>query len=375
MIFIQGSISHGEYLTALNLSHKILSIKDNCSINPDLQNFDLPLLIISLIHVKILFNLGEYNDCLTVGYNILNVLDKRRIDNINFDVITKDEFTYLLSECIGYIALANVISLKDDVREFLKVAATLFDFIPQEYKIFVDLQDFLRGNKVEISPDILGKNIFSDMIFHIIQAYNMHSNSPKEFAKEVYKTKIIAKYAMATNFELLADILIGYSYIQLKQIKKANAILNEVIKTSQNKGLGAIFHVASYVMSILEIKKGEYKTAYGLLNNSNIQMEKNPISDYIVLLNKMNMYTVLMCQGAEEQADICFEQAKYIVNKYGLNFNLNIDINELMRENQDTNKETISTDLENEEEAEEIPQESEVAEEISQEEPEIIDPK
>jgi hypothetical protein len=87
-------------------------------------------------------------------------------------------------------------------------------------------------------------------------------------------------------------------------------------------------------MSILNIKESKYDIAYGILNNSDIQMEKNNIAcDYMTMLNKVNMYKVLMYTNSTEQAQICMNQASHIVEKYGLNFNLNIDIRKLMKEN------------------------------------------
>ena len=70
---------------------------------------------------------------------------------------------------------------------------------------------------------------------------------------------------------------------------------------------------------------------------SNIQMEKTGIiSEYLTMLNKVNMYKVLMCTKQPDQAQICMNQAAFIVQKYGLNFNLNIDIKKILLENSST---------------------------------------
>ena len=54
------------------------------------------------------------------------------------------------------------------------------------------------------------------------------------------------------------------------------------------------------------------------------------------MLDKVNMYKVLMASKEPEKAQICMNQAVLIVQKYGLNINLNIDIEKLMVENQNT---------------------------------------
>lgn len=336
---IQGSIMHGEYMYALSLTHKVLSVMDKVSIDPAAENFDLNFLLMSIIHVKILFNIGAYDDCLDIGYNVLNVLDSQKIDNIKFTVISKEEFKALVSECVAYIAIVDVITLKEDVTEFLDISNKLFNFIPKEYSIFVQLQNLIKGQKVSLTTNMSGGNIFSNILYHIMRAFTNFKNNPEAFAQEVYKSKLIAKESYMFKFELFVDLLIGYSYIQLNSFKKASAILYKIVKTAKEKGMLSIMHLTWYVMSILNIKQGKFDIAYGVLNNSNIQMEKSGgISEYLIMLNKVNMYKVLMCTGAQDKAQICMNQASYIVQKYGLNFNLNIDIKKLVLENQINNE-------------------------------------
>ena len=45
-------------------------------------------------------------------------------------------------------------------------------------------------------------------------------NKPVEFAKEIYKSKLLANDYSLHSFELFADLLIGYSYIQLNSFEK-----------------------------------------------------------------------------------------------------------------------------------------------------------
>jgi ATP/maltotriose-dependent transcriptional regulator MalT len=144
---------------------------------------------------------------------------------------------------------------------------------------------------------------------------------------------------MMHSLELFVDLMIGYAYIKLKSYKKASAIIYKIIKLAKAKGMNAIEHIAWYVMSILNISEGRFDIAYGVLNNSNIQMEKTgAISEYLVMLNKVNMYIVLMCQKSQDQAQICMNQASSIIQKYGINFNLNIDIKKILLENSNTNR-------------------------------------
>lgn len=334
---IQGSISHGDYMYALGLTHKLLSLMDKVSIDPAAENFDLNFLLMSIIHIKILFNLGAYNDCLDIGYNVLNVLDSQKIEVINYTIISKEEFKELVSECIAYIAIVDIISLKEDVNEFLGISSKLFDFIPEEYLIFCQLQNLMRGQPVTLDTNYDG-NLFSAILSRIIHVFIEFKDNPTAFAQEIYKAKLIAKESYMYKFELFADLMIGYAYIELGIYRKASSILYKIIKTSKEKGMNSITHLAWYLISMLDIKQGKYDIAYGVLNNSSIQMEKaGGISEYLTMLNKVNMYKVLMCTHAQDKAQLCLNQVSAIIKKYNLNFNLNIDIEKLMSENQDNN--------------------------------------
>lgn len=331
---IQGAMAHGNYMYAMNLTHSVLSSLDKSSINPASPDFSLYFLLMSIIYVKILFNIGAYDDCLDIGYNVLNVLDDEKINSISYTIVTKEEFKYLVNECVAYIAIVDVLSMKEDAGEFLNISKKLLSFIPDSYSIFIQLQNLLRGQSAPLNPNIAGNNEFSTIFYHIIKAFTSYKSSPDDFAKEIYKVKLIAKESELFQFELFADLMIGYAYIELNSYKKASSMIYKIIKDAKEKGMNAIVHLAWYVMSILNIKEGKFDIAYGILNNSNIAMEKNGVlSEYLSMLNKVNMYKVLMCMDSKEQAQICLNQASDIVQKYGLNFNLNIDIKKIMLEN------------------------------------------
>ena len=224
--------------------------------------------------------------------------------------------------------------MREDVNELLTIVNKLYDFVPKEYAIFVKLQDLIKGNEVSVSDSDKGKNPFTEIVYHIIKTFTQHRDNPTEMAKEIYKTKLVAKESFVYPFELFADLVIGYSYAELKSYYKASSILYEVVKASKDKGLNAITFMAWYVLSIMNMKQGRFDIAYGMLNNSSIQMEKlGGVSDYLMLLIKFNMFKLMKCLKVTDKADICLAQAQYIVKKYGLNFNTDIDIDKFLADN------------------------------------------
>lgn len=330
---IQGALTHGYYMYALELNHKALSSLPNSSIDPVNKAFDMNFLLLSISHVKILFNIGAFKDCIDVGYNILNVLDNSKINSIKFNEITKEEFISLLIEASAYIAISDVVTLRENVCEFLEIINKLFDFIPKEYEIFIQLQNLLKGENVVLDSVVKGENVFSNILYNIINAFVTFKDNPEAFAKEIYKSKIIAKDSSLYSFELFSDLLIAYSYMNFGNFNKASNILHSIDKTAKDKGINIIAFITRYFMSVLNIKQRKFEIAYGILNNSVIQMEKlGGVSDYLIFLMKINMYKLLSVTESSEKAEICLNQAKYIAQKYGLNFDLNIDMNEFMKE-------------------------------------------
>lgn len=341
---ILGAMDHGEYQYALSLTHKLLSALAEFSPDPSAPNFSLRFLEMSLIHVKMLFGIGAFKDCIDIGYNLLNVLDEAKTDAIEYkDNLTKEDLKALILEAVTYMALADIITLRENVADLLNIAANLFSFIPKEYSIFVQLQKYIKGEDITIDKNHKGNNIYSTMLYHIITAFDNYRQDPEAFAKEVYKAKLIAKDSYCHVFEYFTDLLIGYSYIGLKSYYKAESICTQVLSSARDKGLNSIIFIAWYILSILNIRQGKFDIAYGILNNSAIQMEKfGGVSDYLTLLNKVNMYKLLMCTQDKDKAEICINQAKYIVKKYDLKYDLNIDIEKFMAENkaEDTAKNT-----------------------------------
>ena len=128
----------------------------------------------------------------------------------------------------------------------------------------------------------------------------------------------------------------------MNSFEKAYSIIYEVILVSRRKGLGSIRHVAMYIMSMLNMFEGKLDVALGMLNNSTIQMEKGDgISEYLTMLNKINMSRIYLARSNNEQAQLCMNQAIYIIQKYGLNFNPNVDNSAIMMDNQGT-EESVS---------------------------------
>lgn len=326
---IQGYLSVGNYMHALELTHKILGLLPNSSIDPTTTNFNKYFFLMSIVHIEILFNIGAWEDCLDIGYSVLNVVNQNTLEILRPDYMNAKEFESVITDTIGYVALANVLQLKGNVHEFLNIVRTDLTNIPHSYDIFIALQDLIFGKTPQYSKALVSdKDKFSGVIFHIIEAFTRCRHDYNVFAEEVYEAKILAKYNGLYQLELFADLMIAYSYIKLNSLQKASLIIYKIIKTANEKGMNNILYLAWYVMSELNLAQGKYIVTYGIINNSLIQLEKTEnANEYLLLLFKYNMYKVLRFKGQSENSEICLAQAGYITQKYNLTFDFDTNPN------------------------------------------------
>lgn len=324
---INGSLYAGNYMHALELTHKVLSLLPPSSLNPNDENFNSYFFLMSMIHIQILFNIGALVDALDVGYKVLNIINRDTIDKLKPEYMSKEDFIDFVTDSVGYVALANVLLLVGNVREFLKIVRSDLDFIPKSYDIFITLQDLLQGVKTNPTVQHIDENDrFGGVILHIINAFVNFTGDYKLFAEDIYRAKVIAKDNRLHQLELFCDLLIGYAYLELESYKKADAIIYQIIKAANEKGMTTLLYVAWYVMSELHLRQDKYDVAFGIVNNSLIQLEKNnTTSEYLLMLFKYNMFKILMFKKQPDKAEICMEHAQYIAQKYGVKFNFDTD--------------------------------------------------
>ena len=319
---IQGCLIIGNYAHALELTHKVLSLLPNSSLDPDATNFNKDFFLMTVVHVEILFNIGNWEDCLDVGYNILNIINQDNLEFMKPDYLSLEQFEKIIIDTIGYVALANVLQLKGNVKDFLNIVRSDFTTVPHAYDAFVVLEEFLKGNNPEYDASLLAEdNKFSSIIYHVMEAFSKCRDDYNLFAEEIYQAKILSKEYNLYQIGLFLDAMIGYAYFKLYSFRKATAIFYHIIKTTNEKGLEKLLYLTWLLMSFLHIEEGRYIVAKGILSNALIQMEKeDDTNPYLHLLYKYTLYRVLRFRGEEDGAKIYLGQAGYLANKFGINF-------------------------------------------------------
>ena len=324
---IQGYMAVGDYNHSLELMHKVLSLLPGATIDPMSPDFNQYLLLMSIVHIEILFNIGAMAECIEVGYRVLSIVNKNNIDTIKPEHIKSEDFKSMIFDAVAYVSIANILQLQGNLKQFFEIVRSNFDDLPQSYDLFLSLEALVRGEIVQPQAELVNENDkFSGVMFHLINAFQNSSFDHIAFAEEVYQAKILAKASKLHQIELCCDALIGYAYVQLESYVKASAILFKIIKTANINGMMALLYLAWYLMCEMNLKQGKYNVAYGIVNNSVIQLEKNNNAcEYLAILFRYALFKVFMYQGEHAKAEICIEQAKYMTSKFGIHFEFDTD--------------------------------------------------
>lgn len=319
---INGAVQAGNYNHALELTHKVLSLLPSSSLNPADENFNTYFFMMSILHIQILFNIGALYDCVDVGFKVFNVINNETIKFLRPDYFSEEDFNMLIVESSAYVALASVFLLNGNVEQYLQILRNEISFIPKSFDLFKNLEDFVFGRPVSsLSSEIDDNDRFGGVIYNIVDAFTSFDGDYEAFAGKIHRAKSYAKYNSLYLLELFADLLIAYAYMQLGNYQKADAIIFNIIKSANQNGMTTLLYAAWYVMGELHLKQNKYDVAYGIINNSLIQLEKsNTSGEYLLMLFKYSMYKVMMFKKQYDKAEICMSHAKYIAGKYGLNF-------------------------------------------------------
>ena len=317
---MQGCLISGKYNYALLMSHKILSRFEQAGVNPSKPDFNVHALIISLIKIEILFNVGDLEDCIVSGEELFNGLLNIQLEEIRPKTVSQKQFQDLLIDSAGYVILAKILQLKTDTYKFCEVVERVLPNLPDSYKLFAELDNLIHGKKVSLLPVPPAEdNKFGGALYYIIKSFNEYPNDPNNFAIEIYRAKLKAKESGLNQVELFCDLMIGKCYMELENEVKASAIISSVLESSQNNGLKNLFYVAAYLTALLSLNNNDISTAYGIISNQIVELEKNSNScDYILMLYKLLYSKVLKIQKEEIQASFCYNQAKAIAEQHSI---------------------------------------------------------
>ena len=291
----------------------------------------------------------------------MSVVKEANLEKLRPSEYTPEQFKDMLIGAVGFVALANVLTLRGNVQEFLTMVSADLEGIPKSYNIFSMLEQLIHGQLSELPEmEIAPNDRFATCLYHIIGAFSFMRSDPVKFAEEIYIAKLNAKDKNLHQIELFCDLLIGASYMDMESHQKSTDIFYKIIKETSENGMMNILYLAWFFISEHNLRLEKFDVAYGIINNSIIRLEKSDnANDYLLLLFKYNMFKVLMYTQQFDKAKLCVEQAISISQRKGINFEFDLDASHyLSQELLDMQGQTATADVDNSSQATEESQEN-----------------
>ncbi len=294
-LMLQGALLSSNYTDALNLLHNILERLEHPELIVD-GKINTKFLLLSLVNIEILFNIGEYNDCIEVGEKLLGVIKPDILEEIKPESFSLGLFVSHLLDTFKLVGLAKVLTVDKNIDEFFDLVKTAFDEDLPEKNCLLALRDFLAGKDYAPS-NIEEETPFSKIICLLLQELSSRKTDYKAFALNVYQAKLLAEDIHQTQLEYICDLLIALAYAKIGIISKAYHIYNDVQETSEQSAIFNTTVLANYFTAITKIDSNELSDALVIINNmlDEIQKHGNQSKVFFAMFEKLYIDTMKQC--------------------------------------------------------------------------------
>lgn len=336
---VQSCLMSGNYNNALDYMGKIISRTPKSSFNPRSSDFNLNYYLTNLVTIEIYFNLGRLNECVELGEELFEYIDISSIDdNILPQGFSQKQFVETLLDALFYINLARIIQLKPDRKEKLQ---SLILRTEGKYSCLVLLDllnEFIEGKDILAQMNQVYASGFTDkysaVLFPMLQAYiSMNHQDWNTFGNYVYNAKINARSLQLHQINAFCDLMIGFAYQNLNNLKKAKQIYYNILDISAEKGLKNISYLSWYFISKAEYLDGVGHISEEIVDKSILKMENDVnCSELFELLFKVfSAQMMLEKNNSQLYEHVCFilEQSLALALKKGYYLNLPVIINSL----------------------------------------------
>ena len=286
-LMLQGALISANYTDALTLLHNILSRMPNPTLMIE-GSINTKFLLLSLVNIEILFNIGDFTQCVEVAKDLLGIIQPAVIEKIKPASFSTGFFVEHMLETFRLAGFAKLFLMDDGLDDFFNAIKEALDTELPDKTCILALRDFLNGK--EYSPsNVEGASAFAKVIYLIMQEFSQHKDNYKIFAQNVYQAKLLASDIHQTQLEMFCDLLIAHSYANMGIIKKAEIIYNDVLEKAQNSAIFNILVLAKYFIAKLYIKDDRFDEALQIINDTLalLQQYNNQAKILYVLFEKL----------------------------------------------------------------------------------------
>lgn len=251
-LMLQGALISSNYTDALGLLHNILSRMSNPTLIVD-GAINTKFLLLSLVHIEILYNIGKFRECVDIAKEILSVIKIEIIDKIKPASFSINSFVSHLLETFRLAAFAKLYLMDNDIENFLELISITLNTELPEHDCVLAVRDFLAG-KVYSTGNIEEYSAFSKVVLLILQEVTglMTNADYKRFAQNIYQAKLLSDEIYQPEIKYLCDLLIAYAYAKIGITAKASYIYDDVINHAEKSAMFNILIIAKYLLAISE---------------------------------------------------------------------------------------------------------------------------
>ncbi len=286
-LMLQSALITANYKIAQSLLHNILSRMPNSSLIVD-GAINTKFLLLSVVNIEIMFNIGNYRNCIELAEDILKVIKPEIIQKIKPGNFSENLFIEHLMEAFRISGMAKLIACDSDLDEFFdSINRALGAELPDKEAI-IAIKEFVAG-KNYVPTNIELATPFSKIIYLLLNEISHLEDDYKSFAQNVYQAKLLAGDMHQTQLEFLCEALIGYAYAKAGVKVKAEVILSDIIEKAGNSAIFSVVVIAKYLLAKIKIEKDELDDALILVNDSlaDIQKYNNQAKIYYAMFERL----------------------------------------------------------------------------------------
>ena len=291
-LMLQGALISSNYTEALPLLHNILSRMPNPTLIVD-GSVNTKFLLLSLVNIEILFNIGDFAQCVEVAKDLLGIIKPEIIEKIKPAGFSIKLFVEHLFETFRLVGFAKLFMMDDDLEEFLNAIKIAFGDELPDRNVILSVRDYLGGKNFG-TTDVEEATPFAKVIYLIMQEFAEHSDDYKTFAQNIYQAKLLTADIHQLQLELFCDLLIANSYANIGITKKAESIYNDILKHAETSAIFNIIMLAKYFIAQLLLKNSREEEALLIINDTLALLQKsnNQAKIFYVLFEKLFIDTV-----------------------------------------------------------------------------------
>ncbi len=327
---VQSCLLSGNYANALEYVGKIISRTRTSSFNPHDGNFNLNYFLINMVTLELYYNLGRLNECVELGDELFKHINISNFaDSILPQGFSRKQFQDAIADALFFVSLSRIIQLKPDAA---KKISEIIPAVANRYACFdllLVLQKFLTGQN--IAPELnkfenrdFSQDKYSQILYPILRGMiALRLRDWDSLGDYIYQAKLVSNSYCLHQIEHFCDLMIGFAYQNMDNLKKAKQIYYSVLDSSSAKAIKNITYLCWYLIAQAERLEGNNDTAMGILNNALLNIEKDEnVSPYFIMMFKTMYAELLLANHEVEKALFCANQSFEIISKHHLGLNL-----------------------------------------------------